>query len=102
VALPIEFHPEAVAEAAAARAWYGERSSKAAAAFLDEFDLACERIAEAPNRYRNYLAGTRRYLMRRFPFQVVYRVPSDAAAPIQVIAVAHGHRRPGYWRARST
>lgn len=99
--LPIEIHPEAAAEAAAARKWYGERSPKAAAAFLGEFDLACERIAEAPNRYPAYVANSRRYLMRRFPFHVVYRVPSDPTGPIQILAVAHGHRRPGYWRDRS-
>ena len=80
--VPIEFHPEAAAEAAAAMAWYGERSRKAAAAFLAELDVACERVAGAPNRYPA-------------------RVPSDLADPIQVIAVAHGRRRPGYWRIRS-
>ena len=82
--LAIEFHPEAVAEAAAARRWYGERSPKAAVAFLSEFDLACERIAEAPNRYPAYVAGTRRYLMHRFPFHVVYRVPANRAGPIEI------------------
>ena len=100
--LPIEIFPEAVAEAAGAMAWYRERSPKAAMAFLGELDLALERIAEAPERYPAYVAGTRRYLMRRFPFHVVYRVPSDAADPIEIVAVAHGHRRPGYWRDRST
>lgn len=99
---PIDFHPDAVAEAAAARAWYGERSQKAAAAFLAELDVAWERIVEAPNRYPTYVSGTRRYLLRRFPFHVVYRVPSDPADSIHILAVAHGHRRPGYWRQRST
>jgi plasmid stabilization system protein ParE len=102
VDLLLEFHPEAAAEAAAARVWYGERSLKASAAFLAELDVACERISEAPNRYPTHVAGTRRYLMRRFPFHIVYRVPSGTDAAIQIIAVAHGHRRPGYWRDRST
>lgn len=98
----IEFHPDAVAEAAAARVWYDERSPQAAAAFVAELDVACERIAAAPDRYAHYIAGTRRYLMRRFPFQVVYRETPDPGDAIQVIAVAHGRRRPGYWRARTT
>ena len=45
----------------------------------------------------DYLHGTRRYLMRRFPYLVVYRATPDK---LQVIAVAHGKRKPGYWRNR--
>jgi plasmid stabilization system protein ParE len=100
--LDIEFHPDAVAEAAAARQWYGERSPKAAAAFVAELDSACERIAAAPGRYAPYIAGTRRYLMRSFPFQIVYREPPGPGGALQVIAVAHGRRRPGYWTTRTT
>jgi len=99
VELPVEFLPEAAAEAAAARAWYHDRSPNAATAFVVELDAAVERIAEAPRLYPTYVAGTRRYLMRRFPFLVVYRVQDER---VQVIAVAHGNRRPGYWKKRST
>jgi len=98
----VEFHPDAVAEAAAARQWYDERSPKAAVAFVAEIDVACERIAAAPDRYAPYIAGTRRYLMRRFPFQVVYRESPGPGDAIQVVAVAHGRRRPGYWATRTT
>ena len=35
--------------------------------------------------------------MRRFPYLIVYRTTSTA---IQVVAVAHGRRRPGYWKTR--
>jgi plasmid stabilization system protein ParE len=100
--LPIEFHPAAAAEAVAARAWYAERISIAAAAFLAEIDLAGDRIAEAPHRYPILVSGTRRHLMRRFPCHVIYRVPADPGESIVVVAVAHGDRRPGYWHDRST
>jgi hypothetical protein len=43
------------------------------------------------------LADTRRVLLRRFPFSVVYAADSDVAL---VIAVAHHSRRPGYWCKR--
>jgi hypothetical protein len=42
-------------------------------------------------------SGVRRYVMCRFPFLVVYRV---VGSEIEVIAVAHARRRPGYWRSR--
>jgi plasmid stabilization system protein ParE len=44
-----------------------------------------------------YLAGTRRLLLRRFPFALVYRVREP---DLVGVAVAHQRRRPGYWRPR--
>lgn len=93
----IRFHPAAVREAEEAYDWYQERSPSAASAFLAELERAIGIIAEAPDRPARYLHGTRRVLLRRFPFAVVYRPAGDA---IQVIAVAHGRRRPGYWHGR--
>ena len=90
-------HPEAVAEAQIAREWYEARSPAAGRSFMAELDRAIEQIAEAPRRWTEYRFGTRRYLMRRFPFVVIYRVSGSA---IEVLAVAHGRRRPGYWRER--
>lgn len=91
------FHPDAVAEAQAAHRWYRDRSPDAAAAFLAELDDCVAAITEAPERWPEYLAGTHRYLFKRFPFLLVYRVKDGSA---QVLAVAHGRRRPGYWRDR--
>lgn len=95
--LPPEFHPDAIAEAAAARIWYAERSESAGNAFVAELDTAIERICAMPDSCPVYLHGTRRYLLKRFPFLVVFR--QHFGRP-QVIAVAHGHRRPGYWNRR--
>jgi plasmid stabilization system protein ParE len=95
--LPVDVHPEAVAEAAAAYDWYRERNEIAAMAFLAELDRAMELISEGSMRYPVYLHGTRRFLMRRFPFAVVYREVREA---IQVVAIAHGRRKPGYWEKR--
>ena len=96
--LSIEIHPEAVAEARAAWQWYESRSDDAAHAYLAELDIGIESIRTSPELYPPYLHGTRRYLLGRFPYLIVYRV---AATTIQVIAVAHGRRRPGYWKSRS-
>ena len=94
----LEVHPEAVSEARAARAWYERRSPAAAKAFVEELEAALERILDAPEMYGTYLHGTRGCLLRRFPYIVVYRLTEAA---VQVIAVAHARRRPGYWRLRS-
>ena len=93
----VGFHPEAADEAEAAIAWYRQRSTKAAAAFLREIENALEAIAENPERWPAFGPPTRKYLLRRFPFLIVYRELPEA---IQVLAVAHGRRRPGYWKHR--
>jgi plasmid stabilization system protein ParE len=96
-AVPLELHPAAIEDAAAARRWYLERSQQAADAFVAEVDRAVEMIAGASERWPEYIHGTRRFLLRRFPYSLVYRRRLDG---VEVIAVAHARRRPGYWRSR--
>lgn len=93
----IEFFPEAEAEYLSALEWYRDRSPAAAVKFEAEFNQAIESIRESPERWARYLAGCRRFLLHQFPFAIVYQV---SPALIQVLAVAHCHRRPGYWRDR--
>lgn len=93
----VELHPSAVDDARAARVWYAARSELAEAAFMAELDAAISRIAAAPLCYPNHIQGTRRYLFKRFPFAVVFRVTNEA---VTVIAIAHARRSPGYWSAR--
>lgn len=93
----VEFHPLAADEAQAAERWYRERNEIASARFQREVDRAVDLISERPEAGAPYLSKTRRILLRRFPFFVVYRVRNDN---VQIVAVAHARRRPGYWRAR--
>jgi plasmid stabilization system protein ParE len=93
----VAVHPAAHTELQGAYSWYLERNPAAAVAFLEEIDHAIEAISENPNRWPFYVEGTRRLVLRRFPFSVVYR---ELASTIMVVAFAHGRRRPGYWRNR--
>ena len=93
----VEFHPLAADEAQAAERWYRERNETASGRFQRELDRAVERISQGPESGSPYLSNTRRVLLRRFPFFVVFRVRGDN---VQIVAVAHARRRPGYWRAR--
>lgn len=93
----LTWHPEALAEAEAARDWYTARSPLAARGFLRELEAAVHGVAEAPERWPQYLHGTRRFVfLRHYPFALVYRL----GPPIQVVAVAHTKRRPGFWHWR--
>jgi plasmid stabilization system protein ParE len=69
----LDFHPDAVIEGAEARAWCAEQNAVAAVAFVRELDSAVEAIVEQPSRWPRCLYGTRRCLLRRFPYAVVYR-----------------------------
>jgi len=93
----LEFLDEALTEAEEAGRWYGERSESAAAAFAEELQRAISAIETQPGTWPSFLFGTRRFLLKRFPYSIVYLVE---AKTIFVIAVAHARRCPGYWRVR--
>jgi plasmid stabilization system protein ParE len=44
-----------------------------------------------------YLAGMRYRQVRGFPYLIVYR---HSAKRVEIVAVAHGSREPGYWLDR--
>lgn len=90
-------HPAAVEEAEAAARWYRQRSPRAAKRFVDELNLVIDRILEAPHRWPRGTSGTRKLNLPCFPFAVVYWESEDH---IRILAVAHGRRRPGYWKNR--
>jgi plasmid stabilization system protein ParE len=94
---PYRLHPEAWIEFEAADDWYFSRSFDASVAFLSDVFGALENISEAPSRWPKYLHGTRRFVLHRFPFSIVYLDDPDL---VTIIAVAHGKRKPGYWKER--
>jgi toxin ParE1/3/4 len=94
---PYRLHPEAWLEFVAADDWYLARSFDASGEFLSDVYEALETISKAPHRWPKYLHGTRRFVLHRFPFSVVYLDDPDQ---ITIIAVAHSKRRPGYWKHR--
>jgi plasmid stabilization system protein ParE len=93
----LRFHLAAAEEAEAALEWYAARSSWAAAAFFSELEHAVDRVRDAPERWPRIAGRMRRYVFPRFPFSLVYRL---TRTEIEVIAVAHHRRKPGYWRSR--
>jgi toxin ParE1/3/4 len=91
------FHGAARRELRRAVEYYEERVPGLGSELLEEVERAVHEIASSPEAGSPYLANTRRVLVRRFPYRVVYRVRPEE---IVVLAVAHQRRRPGYWRGR--
>lgn len=88
---------EARAEFTSAAAYYEEQQRGLARRFIAAVDDALRRINRDPLLYRIAEDGVRRCRVHRFPFAVVYRIISG---DIEVLAVAHSAREPGYWRER--
>lgn len=94
---PLRLHPGAEQEYLAALTWYRDRSPITAEKFESAVREAMEKIREGPQRWPFYVGNFRKYTLRQFPFSVLYQ---ELLSEITIFAVAHGSRRPGYWRGR--
>lgn len=98
--LPVRIHRLASRELAEAVNWYELKRPGLGAELFDEVSESIARLAQNPESGGPMSADhrTRRLLMTRFPYHLVYRVrPTE----IVVVAVAHVKRRPEYWRHRA-
>ena len=65
--------------------------------FRDEVSEVCRLIAQQPLLWRERSGGYRRVNCPVFSCYVAYFIRKDL---VSVAAVAHGHRRPNYWKER--
>ena len=77
--------------------WYSEQAPGLGDAFLIEVLSAADRIARFPGAWHPLGEGVRRCRLSRFPYGLIYTIDEG---DILVLAVAHLHRRPDYWRDR--
>ena len=95
----MRYHPDADDEAKAALRWYDARSPRKARRFDSLLERTFDEIVGQPDRYPLFDREFREAAVPKFPYSVIYRVlPSG---DVQVIAVAHASREPGYWRGRA-
>ena len=95
---PLRISEEVDAEVGEASRWYDAQRPGLGEEFLIAVDKVLELIEANPDAGSRVPVvsddDVRRILVRRFPYQVVYILLPDR---IQVLAVAHERRRPGYW-----
>jgi plasmid stabilization system protein ParE len=77
--------------------WYGAQAPGLGAAFFVEVLSAADRIVRFPQAWHPLGEGVRRCRLSRFPYGLIYTIENG---DILVLAVAHLHRRPDYWRDR--
>jgi plasmid stabilization system protein ParE len=78
-------------------AWYASQAPGLGDAFLIETLKTLKLIEQYPKAWHPLTQQVRRCRLRRFPYSVIY---AQEGSDLLVLAVAHQHRKPGYWRAR--
>jgi toxin ParE1/3/4 len=93
----VDILPQAVEEGRQAREFYLSKSPAVEEAFRQELERAIALIREHPETWPTYVLGTRRFILNRFPYSLVYKTDATHAL---IVAIAHAKRKPGYWRPR--
>jgi toxin ParE1/3/4 len=94
---PFIFHPAAERELDEAATWYEMQQQGLGREFRQAPDHALDAIQQNPNAYSRVKGVYRRYLLRRFPYGVIYRPRFDH---IRVLSFSHTHRDPAHWQNR--
>jgi plasmid stabilization system protein ParE len=95
----LPFHPGANTELQNAVEHYDGVRPGLGAELVEEIEGVLQRVLTFPEHGSPHRLGTRRVVLKRFPFSVIYLL--SESEPI-VLAVAHQRRRPGYWLNRMT
>jgi len=91
------YHPLAEVELDDAVEYYENCQSGLGLDFAGEVYGAIQRIIEYPDAWSIMSENTRRCLVNRFPYGIIFQIKSGV---LRVIAVANLHRRPDYWKNR--
>jgi toxin ParE1/3/4 len=95
---PFLIHAEARAELEEAVAHYEAQRRGLGRDFHKVFERAVDLIRQNPEIGAIYKETSYRYFtLRRFPYVIYYL---ELREHISIAAVAHGRRRPDYWRRR--
>lgn len=90
-------HPSVVEEISEAKYFYNSKVDGLGNQLLDEIRTAIKFIEESPQAWPAYNKNLHRFILRRFPFSIVYRIKEKE---IQIIAFMHHRRKPFYWKKR--
>jgi toxin ParE1/3/4 len=77
--------------------WYDRQRAGLGTEFAERVQDVLDRISTTPELYPVIHRGTRKALVRQFPYSVYYRVRTDR---IVVVAVFNNKRNPDAWKSR--
>lgn len=91
------FHPAAEKELNDAIDYYNECQNDLGLEFVKEVYSAIRNILSFPHAWPPLSTNTRRCLVNRFPYGVIYQATGNE---IFIIAMMQLNREPGYWKNR--
>jgi plasmid stabilization system protein ParE len=95
--MKLEFHPDAEQEFIAAAFRYQSEVPGLGRRFHAEVNAATSMLLQYPHIGSWIEDDLRKLSLEQFPYTLIYAQIKDT---IYILAVAHQHREPGYWRAR--
>jgi len=95
--MKVLFHPKAREELLESAKYYEKCQKGLGKEFIREIHLAIERIKAYPAAWSKFSKNTRRCLVNRFPYGIIYQYSESR---IYILAVMHLNRRPEYWTER--
>lgn len=78
--------------------YYNKAQTDLGARFASAVEEAAARALAFPMAGTPSPSGTRRVIVKEFPFSLFYRPETDG---IVIFAISHHARRPGYWVGRT-
>ncbi|MEX0827497.1 MAG: type II toxin-antitoxin system RelE/ParE family toxin [Haliea sp.] len=92
-----EFHPEADQELIKHAVFYEGREPGLGGRFIDEIETGIGILKLQPRIGQRFEGEFRYFVLDEFPYSLIYTIEPEK---IWIVAVAHQHRRPGYWHKR--
>lgn len=97
--LGYRFHPAARKELLEAGGFILQDDPVQGAAFKAASAAAMHLIRSEPLIFRCFEDDFRKVRVGKFRYSMIFRIRKDE---VQILAVAHMSRRPGYWKIRAT
>ena|ERR1035438_1869689 len=95
----VGFYSEARSEFLESARYYQSQQPELGSRFVEAVREAIHRIEAHPLLYRVVEGDVRQCRVLHFPYGIIYRVKADR---IEIVAVMHLHRQPGYWKERAS
>ncbi len=91
------FHPSAQKELNEAIDYYNKCQDELGIEFAEEVYKTIQIILQFPQAWSQLSKNTRRCLINRFPYGVIYQLAEDE---IFIIAIMQLNKKPNYWYGR--
>ena len=79
-------------------AWYAKSSTRTSKRFKERVREMLQYLSRNPKHFGWYDDDFRHVVLNPYPYTIIYHELPDGI--VQVIAVAHTSREPGYWNER--